>query len=266
VTGLKGQYFDEFNLGYERLLGDNFKVGVQGVYRTLREAVEVEYVPSLNIPVLGNPGSGLLSDLPKAQRDYTAIVFTVQGHSGQRLNFLASYVLSRNYGNYPGLYNSYNHYPNPNANPTFDYNRDSRLSVGLLPNDRTHVIKLSGSYQIGSGFTAGTSFSWQSGTPLSEFAWWGQLLTQRGTSGKTPSSWDLNARVMYDLPESMAWRTRLILDIFHIASQQVPVDIDQEHYLLTDGNGNPYYLNPTYGMAFRYQPAMSARFGLEASF
>jgi hypothetical protein len=266
VKGLTGQCFDEYNLGYERQLDENLTIGVQGVFRTLRQAVETVYLSSENRWAFGNPGRGELSDFPKAQRDYTALVFTVKGHSGERFNILASYVLSRNYGNYPGLYDSYNHWVSPNGNATFDVNGNAKISSGLLPNDRTHVFKISGSYRFEFGLTAGTMFSWQSGTPLSEMAWFGSFLAQRGTSGRTPAIWDLNARLMYDLSLLAEWRTRLILDISHIASQQKPVDIVQQHYFALDDNGNPKDLNPNYGLAYRYQPAMSVRLGMEVSF
>jgi len=36
VEDLRDQYFDEFSLGYERTIGEDFLVSVQGVYRTLR--------------------------------------------------------------------------------------------------------------------------------------------------------------------------------------------------------------------------------------
>jgi len=255
VIGLTGQCYDEFNLGYERLFGENLKISVQGVYRTIREAVEYVHFSSEDRWAFGNPGRGALSDFPRAQRDYTALVFTVQGHSGDQFNFLASYVLSRNYGNYPGP-----------GNITFGFNDDAKISTGLLPNDRTHVFKFSGSYRLGFGLTAGTSFSWQSGTPLSEMAWYAIFLAPRGTSGRTPAFWDLNARFVYDLPLLTEWRARLILDVFHIASQQKPVDIDQQHYTKLDDNGNPADLNRNYGLAFRYQPAMSVRLGMEVGF
>ncbi len=265
-TGLTGQCYDEFNLGYERLLGENLKMGVQGVYRTLREAVNWVYSRSDNSWHFGNPGRGALSAVPRAQRDYMALEFTVQGQSGEHFNFLASYVLSRNYGNYTGLFDPYNHTGGSGGNSTFGANADATISTGLLPNDRTHVFKCSGSYRFDFGLTAGTSFAWESGTPLSEMASDFTFLGPRGTSGRTPAFWDLNARIAYDLPLLTEWRTRLLLDVFHIASQQKPVDIVQKHYYNIDNSGNPVYLNPDYGLAYRYQPAMSVRLGMEVSF
>jgi hypothetical protein len=56
------------------------------------------------------------------------------------------------------------------------------------------------------------------------------------------------------------------MDILNIASQRKPVDIVQQHYFDVDENGQPINLNPNYGLAWRYQPPMSIRFGMEVSF
>jgi len=49
----------------------------------------------------------------------------------------------------------------------------------------------------------------------------------------------LGARSLYNLPTVELLHPRLIIDIFHVASQQEPVDINQLHYLEIDENGNP---------------------------
>ena len=100
VSGLKGEYFDEVVLGYERRLGNEFKVGIQGIYRNLGEVVEDAENEETKTFVMGNPGKGNLSFMPKFTREYTALEITFQKPRG-RFNFLVSYILSRNYGNYP---------------------------------------------------------------------------------------------------------------------------------------------------------------------
>ncbi len=261
-TGLKGQYFDEFTLGYERLIGENLKVGVQGIYRTLREAVgSVVLVPG-TLAAFGNPGSGLLSQAPEAKHDYTALVVSLQGALGSDFNILASYVLSRNYGNYSGIYEAINHSIGGNGAFLFNLADDPAVYTGLLPNDRTHVLKCAMAYRFGFGLVAGTSFSWQTGTPLSETGWNYRFITQRGTGGRTPSIWDLNARLAYDLPPFTGWQPRLLLDLLHIASRQEVVDVVQQHYL----DPTEQMVIPYYGLAIRYQPAMAARLGMELRF
>jgi hypothetical protein len=143
-------------------------------------------------------------------------------------------------------------------------------ATGLLPNDRTHVFKFSCSYRFTPGLTGGISFSWQTGTPLNDLETtpdgYLSFMVPRGTVGRTPTTWDLNLRLGYDLPfiSSGDFKGRLILDVFHILSQRKPVDIDQRHYN-GDPNGN-LILNQTYGFGTVYQAPMSMRLGMELSF
>jgi hypothetical protein len=258
VNGLRDQFFDEFSFGYERTIGENFLVSVQGVYRTLREAVSN----------MSNLGKGSSAEWPRPKRNYTAVIITIERQKDQHFNFLASYVLSREYGNYGGLFDAFYHSSEPNTNWYNGSFEDAwQRATGLLPNDRTHVFKFSGSYIFSFGFSIGISFIAQSGTPLSEYADGGLydlLIAKRGTAGRTPAIWDLNARLIYEIPFINNWSTRLILDILHVASQRKPVDIDQYHYYIDpDGNFIP---SPTYGQAYRYQSAMSIRLGMEVSF
>lgn len=197
-------------------------------------------------------------------------MITVEQRSTHRLNYLASYVLSRNYGNYPGLFDSFFPVTPNNSSSQFEDIQALRNATGSLPNDRTHVFKFSGSYRFDVGVVAGISFTWQSGTPLSEMAGFSSrkpyFLTPRGTAGRTPATWDLNARVAFDLPMEGFLKSRLILDLFHIASQRKPVQFVEERYFDIDQNGNGVGPNPSYGKAYRYQPPMAVRLGLEASF
>jgi hypothetical protein len=199
------------------------------------------------------------------------MTITVERRDDEHFNFLASYVLSRTYGNYGGLFDAATHYGGANVTAAFnDLNSAWEYATGLLPNDRTHVFKFSGSYRFPHGLAAGISFIAQSGTPLSEYADLGnalnswKLLSPRGSIGRTPPIWDLNARVIYVLPFPGLLQARLLLDIFHIASQRDPVDVSQARGFM-DSNGT-FYPHTTYGQAFRYQPPMSVRLGMEASF
>jgi len=270
IEGLRGQYFDEFSIGYERLIAWNIKVSVQGLYRTLGETIEDAFVLSDFSWHFGNPGRGLLENLPKPMCDYAALIISVERRGDEHFNFLASYVLSRDYGNYEGLFDAFTHGGFPNINLTFDNPNTARINTGgLVPNDRTHVFKFSGSYNFSFGLTTGISFILQSGTPLSEYAYRPvgiRFLSPRGSVGRTPTIWDLSARFTYELPIMNLIRSRLILDLFHIASQREPVDIDQLHYFNVDANGNPSDPNPTYGQAYRYQQPMSVRLGMEINF
>jgi len=270
VEGLQGQYYDEFSLGYDRLIFDNFKVSIQGLYRTILQTIGTGYSISEQRLVTGNPGKYPLQDLPGALRDYAALILSIERHGDKHFNFLASYVLSRDYGNYEGLFDAFIHSEFPNNNLSLTNPSELNNLNGLVPNDRTHVFKFSGSYKFLFGLTAGVTFILQSGTPLSEYTIGSfnsgvRFLSKRGTAGRTPTIWDLNARFTYEVPLINLIHSRLILDLFHIASQQEAVDIDQRKYNV-DFFGNPTGDNLTYGQAYRYQPAMSMRLGMEISF
>jgi hypothetical protein len=274
--GLKGQYFDEVTLGYERLIGKNYKLGLRGIYRTLGRLIEDSPDLETGGYLIGNPGYGRMDHFPKGKRDYTALELTFKKSGGEKFNYLVSYVLSRNYGNYPGLFNTDGGtgFALPNANVAFDYPETYVNSTGLLPNDRTHVFKFSGSYHFDFGLTAGTFLLWQSGTPLSELGGssigppWFAFLRQRGTAGRTPSIFDVNLRFSYNLRKLIEtpWEQRLLLDIFHLGSDRTPVNYEQVHYYDIDENGNQINLNPQYNSPTRFQPPMSLRLGIEMSF
>jgi Carboxypeptidase regulatory-like domain len=276
VPDLKGQYFDEFTVGYERLLSSEFKFGIRGIYRWLGQGIEDGVVSEADqekygsVQVYGNPGSGALDMLPKMKRKYTAIELTLQRFAATGFNFLASYVLSRNWGNYDGFAETYDATGGADIFPnnTNQFGLPIRMinSEGLLPNDRTHVFKIFGSYSFNFGLSAGMLFQWMSGTPLNELGVEptyraSTFLQQRGTAGRTPSIWDLNFRFMYDISKLMqiGSSARIIFDVLHFASQRTILDYNQYHYFDYDQN----YANPNYMEPVQFQPPMSVRLGME---
>jgi hypothetical protein len=179
-------------------------------------------------------------------------------------------VLSRNYGNYGGLFDPAYPPTTPNFGSYFDDLTSTRqFGFGLLPNDRTHTFKFSGSYRFDFGLSTGIAFIAQTGTPLSEYVglitpYTLALYAPRGSVGRTPATWDLNARLLYDLSVAAFWRIRFILDVFNIASQRRPVDVQQLETLLDPVTG--FHPVSNYGQPNRYQSPMSVRLGMEVSF
>jgi hypothetical protein len=264
---LAAEHFDEFTLGYERLLGAATQFTLRGVHRALRSSWQWGADPdNPDFWVLGTPGEGEFAFLPPPRRQYTALEVGVQG-DGRRLNYRVSYVLSRAWGNYTGLYGSDAGFGNPGGNLNFFAPDQAANSTGLLPNDRTHVLKGVGVYRTGIGLSVGAFFSWQSGTPLNDFAPGVALgpttpvfLAPRGSVGRTPAIWDLNLRLRYDTPWPSGSRGDLLLDFLHLGNPQRAVRLD-EHRFLIQGAENPAYLQPV-----AFQPAMTARLGFEVSF
>ncbi|MFC1573090.1 hypothetical protein ACFL6M_05770, partial [Candidatus Eisenbacteria bacterium] len=274
IGNLEGQHYDEFTLGYERRLSENAKLGLRGIHRTLREGIETARDPETGQYQLNNFGKGLLSAYPKLTRDYTALEVVLQYSPGDNRAFLASYVLSKAYGNYPGLFNSDLDQALPNSSSTLDWIEMVPNSTGRLPNDRPHVFKLAGSQRIGHGVSAGLSFTWQSGTPYCE---WGAMenftvpiafASKRGTAGRSPGIWDLNIRFQYEprLAIDSRFKPTLTLDLLHVASQRRPVFYDELHYRALDEEGNQANPNSNFGRPIGYQPPMAMRLGMEVDF
>jgi hypothetical protein len=210
VKDLRGQYYDEITLGYETELASGLKAGARLIYRNLGEAVNTGFTPAGQ--VYGNPGSPPMEIFPKATREYRAMELSLENNDPAGLSFQASYVLSRNYGNYEGLFDVTfmsihgGQELSPNGCSFYYSPVMSNNSLGLLPDDRTHQFKFYCSYPISPGFTMGVSGYWTSGTPLNELGTstpstgrWPIFLRPRGSLGRSPSVWDLNFRLVHDL-------------------------------------------------------------------
>lgn len=273
VPGLHGDNFDEFTLGYERLLGAGTRLTVRGMYRHLRSTyqwgMDFSRTPYW---ALGTPGQGAFDFLPAPRRDYTALEIGAEG-AWRGVRYRASYVLSRTWGNYPGLYSSDQGYANPGMNGALLFPEQARNSTGLLPNDRTHVVKVSAAYTFGFGLEAGAFLSAESGSPINEFAagrsngtYEPTFQVPRGSAGRTAALWNVDLRLAYALPLRHGPRSRVVLDVLHVGNPRRATRVDEMHYTTLDQNGNPASPNQQYKQPVAYQAPMAARVGVEITF
>jgi carboxypeptidase family protein/TonB-dependent receptor-like protein len=272
---LRGETADEWVIGYGRQLTGRLELSVRAVRRAHRDAVQVGS-DTLGSQLWGNLGRGALAHFPHPRRTYQALEFSLERAAGPRSPWVkVSYVLSRTYGNYPGLYGSDWRLDFAHFGPMYFVPEQQLNGTGLLPNDRTHLLKLFGSQRFGSHLVLGASFLLASGTPRSEYGAipgfpppFRGLSRQRGTVGRTPTIWDLGIRGSYEVPVPLGsgTRARLLVDIEHVGSPQTPVDYDQIRFTCLDSSGNQACPNAGYGRVIQYQPPMTARIGLEAGF
>lgn len=271
---LQGEHFDEMTLGYERQIAAQYKLGIRGIYRTVREIIQNSNNPETGASqeILGNPGRGILSHMPRPQRDYAALELTLARFGGDRFNFFTSYVLSRTYGNYTGLFSSDTGLDLPNAGTQFDNPEQLVNATGPLPNDRTHVFKFNDAYRFDFGLDAGVAFTWQSGMPLNDvgahpsdiFSY--VFLQERGSVGRSPAIWDLNLRLTYHLSRLLESKLQssVFVDILHAFSQREPVNFEQRHFFAVDPDtGEQITENPNYLRPVAFQPPMTVRLGVE---
>jgi len=267
VPGLEGSHYDEATLGFEQQFSRGMRFGVRGVYRTLRQVIAVANG-------IGNPGeNGSVENLARPRREYLALEFSF-AIDQPRYRVHASYVLSQNHGNYPGLFDSdQGRLFAPNENRSYRFVEQMANNTGRLPNDRPHSLKVYGAYRFGFGLVAGGFFSVQSGTPVSELGVFQDLgfipyfRQPRGSRGRTPTVWDLDLRFRYDLPASGRMRPTVVLDVNNALNRREAVALDQ-FAELPSALGNPAgrLVNRSFLQPVLYAPPRSVRVGVEVGF
>ncbi|WCL55242.1 TonB-dependent receptor [Gimibacter soli] len=205
---LQASHQDEFILGYERQLDDLWSVGVRGVYRKFRNAIEdirvYAKVPGcgefFNDWFFGNIGQPLTVDMncedgtvktvtvdlgktnqyglngedigsPVAKRNYKALEFVVNREWDDVWMARLSYTLSKSSGNYEGGVNSDTGNDIPGWTEIGDEVSYIIGNQGDLANDHRHAIKLWGAYAPTERVTFGGKLTAISGAPINARAY-----------------------------------------------------------------------------------------------
>jgi hypothetical protein len=318
---LKPMFQDEFIAGFERNLpSTNWKVGLKAQYRTVRNGMDDYCSPyafvnwakdngynkfdakTLAPCFVMNPGRGAqvamnlnndgqltnvfipasYFDLEKYKRTYQGLEFTFEKPKSDGWAFEGSYTLSRLKGNTEGYVNSVLVQEDAGLTQDWDYASFTKGANGLLSNDRTHVLKMRGSYDINASFTITANLSWQSGRPYSCIGFvpetvsdYNQIITpsnakvggavtyssassfycrpadgaasqliQRGTVGRTPplTTFDVGARYNPAAIKGLTFQ----MDIFNVLNLQKTASINEQRDLSRSNDlVNPNYLQPT---------------------
>ena len=200
---LKPMYQDEYILGFQKQLTDNFSLGMRALSRELKTSIDdncdyhtvlevaaeqgydVNPGAQFNYCFMVNPGQDVefLGDVdgdgvtevinipadrlgPGTRRKYKALEFFAQGN-WDKLFLQGSYTWSKSIGNVEGGIKSDNGQSDTNVTSDFDYTTIMLGAYGYLPNDRRHSLKLFGNYEITDEWSVGANVLVQSGRPLS---------------------------------------------------------------------------------------------------
>ncbi|RZZ86734.1 TonB-dependent receptor [Pseudoxanthomonas winnipegensis] len=196
AVGLKAHYQDEYILGFDRQEDETFSWGLKGTYRELKSAIDDICPDECYIFNAGDnsatfyvdDGTGNLvkqktdfvevfgTPFPKLKRKYGALDSYVQWQGD---NYFArlTYTLSHNWGNAEGQLNSSTDTGNggqADVSVTQDWDLPELMvgKNGSLPNNRTHQLKVIGSYSFNDEWSAGGSIVIQSGRPKSCTSYW----------------------------------------------------------------------------------------------
>jgi outer membrane receptor protein involved in Fe transport len=292
--GLRAMYSEEYAAGVERRLGKHIAVGIRGVYRDLGEVVEDISVDGgetffiTNVgretryssnPVTGEPLAEPIT-FPAAVRRYKALELTIGKALSDNWQLNASYVLSRSYGNYGGLFRQDTGQLDPNVSSLFDLPSLLKGADGLLPTDSRHQLKAYGTYRLPFSMTLGVFGQYLSGTPISRlgahtnYGRRERFIGDRGGFGRTPPLWYVDVHLEYPMKLSSRFGLRLLVDAFNVTNQKAAVRVDQEWTLNAlagtldvdeCGGTDPSCpgANRTYGLATAFQDPRTLRFGVK---
>jgi hypothetical protein len=199
---LKQVFQDEFILGFQQALNQEWSYGVNATYRRVTRAVEdvsIRHVEgcdwySGDWPIL-NPGetntlwcpdteewvtfdnskdgwitsgSNVVMGYKKPRRTYKAVEFQLDRAWDDKWAFNASYIWSKSEGNVEGPVNSDTGLNWTNLVQYYDHPAVNER-YGVLFNDHRHQIKLRGSYKFNEIWSVGATFSAISGGPITAY-------------------------------------------------------------------------------------------------
>ncbi len=310
--GIKGTYQDEVIAGFEYEFTRNWSIGVKGIYKGLGRVLEdrcdvydsragiQDLVPasSLATCVVMNVGEGALgqiadptnpdcfSDYPtstqptpcesvKARRYFRGLQIDLQHRFAGNFFLKASYLYSKLVGSYDGFVNELTGQANPAESNAFDYIDVVPNNFGRLTLDRTHQVKLSGSYSFPIGLQAGINSFVSSGAPLSILGWahvngydTSRFLVPRGSAGELPWTYNIDLHLEYRLALGAVSRVPVI-DVFNLTTVQQTIGRNQVYNRLRRGDQSPPFTNPTnptYGLDTAFQKPRLVRLGARVSF
>ncbi|HTM82048.1 TonB-dependent receptor [Asticcacaulis sp.] len=220
------------------------------------------------------------------KREYQALVFDFKRAFDGKWGLQGSYTWSKSYGNYEGTVKSdvgNDQQTDAGATIAFDSPGFEDYGTGLLPNDRTHTLKLWGSYSFNPNFLIGANVLVQSPAkfgclgvhPTDPYAesygayshyCGGEPAPQgKGPKGDWTKTLDLSLR--YTVPEKYAIGGNLVLraDIFNVFDNH-SVTARYVEYEYSSDYTDPANRDPDYGSVLSYNTPRYVRLGFDLTY
>jgi hypothetical protein len=216
---LKPVQTGELTFGMDHELSRTMSVGVRYTHKWLDRTIEDVgiLVPGVGeVFFIANPGEGVAEQIlpepapkfPTAQRDYDGVEFRLIKRFSNRWSLNTSYTWSRLFGNYGGLASSdENGRTSPNVERYFDgqylvFDKNGEPVLGLLPTDRPHYFKATGTYDTPWGTNVGVFAQVMSGGPLSTainlLGYNPTFINGRGDLGRLPVTSQIDLFLQHD--------------------------------------------------------------------
>lgn len=302
---IKPQSSTEFTTGGEYEIIPGGRLGVTYIRRWMNNIVEDMSRDEGSTFFLGNPGSGIASDFPEAERTYDAGIISFTKTFADSWLMQASYTLSQLKGNWEGLFRAQTGQLDPGTNSDFDIRSLTLNRYGYLAGDRRHELKLFGAYDLplaqNHHLNVGTSYRARSGAPtnfLGTHALYGNgevFLLPRGEGERMPWVHNLDLHVGYQFFQTKTQSISVTADLFNLLNLKAvvrrgqnytlrPVEpitndpqgakvsssrIDPTKIQAADGEERPFDdtdRNRSFGSPLEYQAPLTLRLGLKSTF
>ena len=233
---------DEVVAGAEYELLPDLRVGATYTKSWTNRVIEDMSNDEARTYFIGNPGYGLASEFPKAERNYDAVTVLASKAMGDGWMAQMSYTWSSLRGNWAGFYRPETGQLDPGINSDFDLKSlVYKENIGPLPGDRTHLIKAYASkefiFAARVSLQLGLTYEGSSGTPISYLGGhpiYGDgeaYILPRGSAGRTPWVHTFNVRVGvgYRIDKDLAVQFSVDgLNVFNLAAV---TNVDQNYTL-----------------------------------
>lgn len=321
-TSLQPMSQDEYILGFQKAIAKGWTAGVKYTHRVINNGMDDwcdpasvgTYVKANGYPnfdyhtmagcQLVNPGrdvtlmmdlnnDGVLKSftipasatkLALYTRKYDSLEFSFEKAFDGKWGLAGSYTWSQSKGTAEGYVNSTIDQEDAGVSQDFDFGTFTDGSDGYLPNDRTHAIKLFGTYAINDTLRIGANLNSTSGRPMSRIGFVPSttpgdatgyttastyyyvnaqgvtVLGQRGTEGRSPWTHTLDLQVAY-MPRIGKDKLTLQADVFNVFNAQQATELNEINDFSrgTSTVGTVGRVSQNYGNATSFQTPRTVR-------
>ena len=192
-----------------------------------------------------------------AKRIFRGIELVARKQFSNTLWAQMSFLYSSLKGNYSGAISEATGQTDPGINADFDYYQFAFNGYGNLELDRPVQARIDAVYTASFGLTLGGGFYVRSGIPISQLGWFNNFypgtlyLDTRGTLARTPTDYDLNLSLGYNINVGPVTITPQAY-VYNLINKQVPVSYQTVYN--TNGTFNLDESSPNYGDAELDEP------------
>lgn len=223
---LKPQSSSEISAGGEYEIVPNGRLTLTYIHRWMNHVIEDMSRDEGGTYFLGNPGYGIASDFPKAERTYDAGILSFTKTFSENWLAQASYTLSYLRGNWEGFFRSQTAQLDPGTNSDFDLASLTVNRSGPLAGDHTHEIKLYLAREVTLApqhhLNLGASYRGRSGAPtnyLAAHVTYGPdevFLLPRGSGDRMPWVHTVDLHVGYAFLQTKSQTLSFTADVFNL--------------------------------------------------